>query len=322
MEGNWNGLGGKNKYQYNEKELNSDFGLDLSDYGARFYDAAIGRFPSVDPLSPVYARQTPYAYAANNPATMIDYMGMGPAGQGADGLTNEQWMSANRSADGNQNGRMSESRSSNRNEEVEEKRQMLKNGQSRAVTAADIALTMVVYNVYRSKTGYIYYNTYAAMYWFQKRSMLTYGGGGKVVSGPNRYNAQKDWTRPRTGLTLLGLSMEEYPYACTKEGGAGAITFPVPIKEQNIQRDELLKITSSLKEGNRIFVKLINNTGEPEPVRVLEPSLQDHPIPYLPILTKTEQILERAINIFLIIPSVQGVENNLPQRYGLPADRA
>jgi RHS repeat-associated protein len=98
MEGNWNGLNGKNKYQYNEKELNSDFGLDLSDYGARFYDAAIGRFPSVDPLSPVYARQTPYAYAANNPATMIDYMGMGPAGQGADGKTNEQWVNASNPA--------------------------------------------------------------------------------------------------------------------------------------------------------------------------------------------------------------------------------
>jgi RHS repeat-associated protein len=78
MEGNWNGLNGKNKYQYNEKELNSDFGLDLSDYGARFYDAAIGRFPTIDILASVYANQTPYAYAANNPISFIDFMGMGP----------------------------------------------------------------------------------------------------------------------------------------------------------------------------------------------------------------------------------------------------
>jgi hypothetical protein len=32
----------KNKYQYNGKELNNDFGLNLSDYGARWYDANVG----------------------------------------------------------------------------------------------------------------------------------------------------------------------------------------------------------------------------------------------------------------------------------------
>jgi RHS repeat-associated protein len=81
MEGNWtpSGANGEgNKYQYNGKELNEDFGLNWNDYGARFYDAAIGRFPSIDLLADIYANQTPYAYAANNPATMIDYMGMGP----------------------------------------------------------------------------------------------------------------------------------------------------------------------------------------------------------------------------------------------------
>jgi RHS repeat-associated protein len=40
-----------NHYTYNGKELNRDFGLGWLDYGFRWYDPAVGRFPSVDPLA-------------------------------------------------------------------------------------------------------------------------------------------------------------------------------------------------------------------------------------------------------------------------------
>jgi RHS repeat-associated protein len=158
MEGNWNGPSGKNKYQYNEKELNSDFGLDWNDYGARFYDAAIGRFPSVDPLTDIYANQTPYAYAANNPATLIDYMGMGPAGQGADGMTNEQWVNASNPAGKGSEAASSAYRGSETGKaNYERMSQQAATGQNRAITADDIAASYVLkpYGYYTSEVNVV-----------------------------------------------------------------------------------------------------------------------------------------------------------------------
>jgi len=62
----------QNKYTYNGKELQKDLGLDQYDYGARFYDAQIGRFQSQDSYAAKYLPFTPYQYAANSPVQNID----------------------------------------------------------------------------------------------------------------------------------------------------------------------------------------------------------------------------------------------------------
>ena len=66
------------KYKYNGKELQDEFGLNVYDYGARFYYPDVPIFWQIDPLTEKYNFQSPYVYAANNPVYFIDKDGMSP----------------------------------------------------------------------------------------------------------------------------------------------------------------------------------------------------------------------------------------------------
>src|SRR5690606_38398714 len=68
----------KNQYRYNGKEQVNKLGLGWYAYGFRYYDPAIGRFPSVDPLADSYAPFSPYNYCLNNPVLLIDPDGRAP----------------------------------------------------------------------------------------------------------------------------------------------------------------------------------------------------------------------------------------------------
>ncbi|WOG18083.1 DUF6443 domain-containing protein [Bacteroides thetaiotaomicron] len=59
-------------YKYNGKELNRDNGLDWYDYGARMYDASLGRWHAVDPSGEKYPALGLYAYCKNSPIIRID----------------------------------------------------------------------------------------------------------------------------------------------------------------------------------------------------------------------------------------------------------
>lgn len=64
------------KYKYNGKELQDEAGLNVYDYGARNYDAALARWMNIDPLAEVTYKLTPYSYVKNNPLRLTDPNGM------------------------------------------------------------------------------------------------------------------------------------------------------------------------------------------------------------------------------------------------------
>jgi len=63
-------------FRYNGKEFIAMNGLNWYDYGARFYDAQIGRWHVVDPLAEKYYDWTPYNYVGGNPVKRIDLFGL------------------------------------------------------------------------------------------------------------------------------------------------------------------------------------------------------------------------------------------------------
>ena len=59
-------------YKYGGKELDRTNGLDMYDFGARWYDMLVPHFITIDPLAEKYPSISPYVYCAGNPIRYID----------------------------------------------------------------------------------------------------------------------------------------------------------------------------------------------------------------------------------------------------------
>lgn len=63
------------KFTYNGKEKQEELGLNQLDYGNRNYEAALGRFITIDKFAQKYLDKSPYNYGANNPILYADKAG-------------------------------------------------------------------------------------------------------------------------------------------------------------------------------------------------------------------------------------------------------
>lgn len=239
MEGVFDSTGYNQKYRYNGKELYAS-GLGWYDYGARFYDPSIGRFMSVDPLAEMMPSYSPYAYTFNNPMIHTDPTGMAPKRRtvfdqleeyGANHGPSYEQIEAKKRADA-----VSETVSQGLN---------FLNNQS-SISA--------IHFVFESYTKNIYDHTVRALA-SGYPSILHYIKGNKALKDQNRDDALK-------GKPGGDPSPDEYPYACTYEGGCGASVQYVPLSEQRKQGGQLSILSTLLTDKDAFLVVPLSKTDE------------------------------------------------------------
>jgi RHS repeat-associated protein len=75
---------------YTGKPLDTTFGLQAMNYGARFYDPRLGRWWQRDPLAEKYAAWTPFAYSVCSPVSNYDPDGRDTYVVSPDGMINSE----------------------------------------------------------------------------------------------------------------------------------------------------------------------------------------------------------------------------------------
>ena len=231
---------------YNSKELDKDPGLNWYSYGARMYDAAVGRFTGVDAFAPALASWSPYTYTYDNPLAHTDPLGLAPSTSlWGDEIGAEKRRRANRRLE--------------KTKEIVENRIQSKNLVDGLIYVAKFlsnseSTVKAIHFVFESYTEKIYHHTVQAQT-NGHPSILHIIKGDESLKKTNRKEALRGYKRGY-------LSPDEYPYASTYEGGAGASVMYVPLDEQRRQGSTLSILSSLLNDGDAFTVVPIPRVNE------------------------------------------------------------
>ena len=288
------------KKGFTSKELQDELAggknLNWYDFGARNYNASIGRWMNIDPLAEKYSPITLYAFAANSPLNYID-----PDGRdiirinGGVKFTGEDAKKAFRAIKAAERSR---------------KKEKKKGGP-------------FIHFVYESITPHIYRHTRNA-FRKGKTNYLHYD------SNRTRQRKRRRWaTKYYPSRASEGLQRDEYPYASTYEGGEGALVTYVPSKENSSQGGSLGALYSQMSDGDGFLVLPVPTDTDPEPVDVPVTTPSDVPVPVIPPIYKPVKVkvpkpgasilnlFNRILNIpFLLAPP--GFEYNFDHINTLP----